>query len=189
MSDWLDLRLAHELRPVQAPAELWGRVRAGQRPPVTRSRWWTLRLPVLASAALLIAAGLLWSAWRSAGLEKLAVRELDRSAQLELRSSDPLEIGAWLRREAGVDVEIPVSRRIRLTGARVIRQRGTLVGEVAYRVGGDSALLLVAPAGGAFRAPGKHGGFAWQKQQQVYAIACSLCDRPQAACALCHANL
>jgi hypothetical protein len=189
MSDWLDLQLAHELRPVPAPDELWGRVRAGQRRPVTRSRWWTLRLPALASATLLIAAGLLWSAKRSAGLEQLAARELNRSAQLELRSSDPSEIGAWLRREAGVDVEIPVSTRVRLTGARVIRHRGTLVGEVAYRVGGDSALLLVAPAGGVFRAPGQHGGFTWQKQQQVYAIACSLFDRPQAACALCHTNL
>jgi len=189
MSDWLELQLAHELRPVEAPEGLWGRVQAGRRRPVTRNRWWTARLPALASVALVITAGLLWSARPYTGLEQLAARELSRPARLDLRSSDPLEIAAWLRREAGVDMEIPPSMRVQLTGARVIRQHGALIGEVSYRVGTDSAVLLVARAGGAFHAPMKHGGASWRKQQQVYAVAFSAFDRPQGACVLCHANL
>jgi hypothetical protein len=114
---------------------------------------------------------------------------MDRSAELQLHSVDAGEIGAWLRREAGVEVAIPPSTRVRLEGARVIRERGALVGEIAYRVGNERALLLVTHAGGAFRAPARHGGLAWQKQRQVYAIACPLNDRPPAACALCHASL
>jgi hypothetical protein len=142
----------------------------------------------MVAAAVLFAAILLWSALRPHGLEYLAADELDRAAGLELHSNDVAEIGAWLRQEAGVDLAIPASAGVRLTGARVVREHGRLVGEVAYRVGNDSALLLVARAGGAFRAPAKHGGISWQSRQQVYAIACSMPD-PQAACALCHASL
>jgi hypothetical protein len=188
MSDWLELQLAHELGPVEAPEGLWGRVQAGRRP-APRNRWWIARLPVLASVALVVTAGLLWSAWRQAGLEQLAASELSRSVRLDLRSSDASEIGAWLRREAGVDVEIPVSTRTRLTGARVIQQRGALIGEVTYTVGKDSAVLLVARAGGAFGAPARHGGASWQKERQVYAVASSAFGSPPAACVLCHANL
>src|ERR1700728_396826 len=135
MSDWLDLELAHELRPVKAPEELWRRVQIGRPPRAAQNRSRPSRLPVLVAIAVLIAAGALWTGRRSVSLETLAARELGSSAHLELRSSDAVEIGAWLRREAGLDVAIPVSARVRLTGARVIRERGTPVGEVAYRVG------------------------------------------------------
>lgn len=192
MSEWLELELARELRPVTAPVGLWGRVQAGRRPQATQNRWRTLRLAAVALMMVLIAAGTFWTGRRGADLESLAARELNHSANLELhsglelRSGDAVEIAAWLRREAGLEVAIPVSARVQLEGARLIRARGALIGEVAYRVGDDSALLLVARAGGAFRAAAKHGGFSWQKQEQVYAIASTRPDQRRAACALCH---
>ena len=125
---------------------------------------------------------LLSNVHRTASLEAIAARELASAGPVEFHSSDPVEIGAWLRREAGVDVAIPRSTRVKLEGARVVRQGGVRIGEVAYRVGDETALLLVAQVG-AFRAPSKHGGNSWQQQQQVYAIA----DH-QAGCVLCHAN-
>jgi hypothetical protein len=64
MPDWLELQLAHQLAPVEAPDELWGRVRgfgSGARgsAPSPRPR----HSPVLwlAAAAMLVAtAGAIW---------------------------------------------------------------------------------------------------------------------------------
>ncbi|MEI9974114.1 MAG: hypothetical protein WDO73_19915 [Ignavibacteriota bacterium] len=187
MSDWLEGQLAGELRPVSAPEGLWGQVQAARRPQPRRR--FALRMPALVAITALVGVWAVWSARGNAGLEDLAALELGRPGHLELRSSDAVEIGAWLQREAGVEVAIPVSSRVRLEGARVIRRRGATIGEVMYRVGDRSALLLVTRAGTAFRASSKHGGLSWYRQQQVYALACSMPERPQAACGLCHANL
>ena len=185
MSDWLELELARELRPVRAPEALWGRV---QRPRATPKRQGAMHRPVLAAAAIVLVAVALWSS-RPADLGSLAARELGGSAQLELRSTDPVEVGAWLRREAGLEVALPTSSRAHLRGARVIREHGAVIGEVSYQVEEDSAVLLIARTGGAFRASAQHGASSWQKQQQIYALAASGSGRPQAACALCHSDL
>ena len=64
MPDWLELELADQLAPVEAPDELWGRVRGsahGARGPATRPR--PSRSPALwlAAAAMLVAtAGAIW---------------------------------------------------------------------------------------------------------------------------------
>lgn len=184
MCEWLDRELARELRPVEAPEALWGRLETARRRPLPGHRR-ALRLALFA-AALAVVAAVLGGGRHSAGIEKLAARELDRSASLELRSGDAVEIAAWLRRQAGLDLAIAPSARIQLKGARVVRERGVPVGEVAYQVRGSKALLLVARTGGPFHAPAKHGGLAWQHGRQVYAVACA---PPEAACALCHANL
>lgn len=58
MSEWLELELADQLAPVEAPDELWGRVRRG-RAPQPRPR----RPPALwlAAAAMVVAtAGAIW---------------------------------------------------------------------------------------------------------------------------------
>ena len=186
MSDWLDLALSQELRPVEAPEELWRRVQAARRPGATAHRTIRFGLPAFATVAVLLAVTVLWSGRRGAGLEAVAARELAGPASLQMHSNDAAEIGAWLRREAGVDVALPPGHA-KLEGARVIREHGAVIGAVSYRVGNESALLLVARAGESFRAPAKHGGLTWQRQQQVYAVACS--SPGPAACALCHTNL
>jgi ferric-dicitrate binding protein FerR (iron transport regulator) len=60
MADWLELELAHQLAPVEAPDELWGRVREARNPaPSPRPR----RSPALwlAAAAMVVAtAGAIW---------------------------------------------------------------------------------------------------------------------------------
>jgi hypothetical protein len=186
MSDWLDLQLAEELRPVKAPDDLWRRVQTGRRTPKRAVRWWAIRVPVLAALALIVLVVALTSRPRRSALESLAAHELSNPATLDLHSSDAAEIGAWLRREAGLDLQIPRTSPATLRGARVIRRRDASIGEVAYTVGGKSALLLVAAAGGPFDAPVRHGGAVWRSGRQVYAIAS---PTPMAGCALCHANL
>ncbi len=188
MSDWLDVELSRELRPVKAPDELWPRVQAGRWAHGTRNQWRMPRTGVLVTALASLVFGMLWMGKHPVGLENLALRELDNGAQLELRSDNAVEVSAWLRREAGVNVTIPVSDRVQLTGARVTYARGMAIGEVAYRVADGTALLLVTQAGRAFSAPTRHGGLSWQGEQQVYAIASSMPD-PQAACVLCHVSL
>jgi hypothetical protein len=187
MSDWLELELARELRPVRAPEALWGRVQAQERQRATPKRQWAPNRPLLAAAAVVLVAAAVWNG-RPANLESLAARELGQSAQLELRSADPVEIGIWLRRQAGLEVTLPQSARAHLRGARVIREHGALIGEVSYQVEEDAAVLLIARTGGAYRNSAQHGGSSWQKQQQIYALAATAV-RPQAACVLCHSDL
>jgi hypothetical protein len=56
MSDLLDLELSHHLRPVEAPAELWGRIVDARRP---RARGLSLfALPVAAVMTLVLAGAL-----------------------------------------------------------------------------------------------------------------------------------
>jgi hypothetical protein len=186
MSEWLEFELTRELQPVGAPEGLWGRVQAARRSETKRGL--SLRFSTSLAITAAFAVVLISNVHRTASLDAIAARELAGAARVELHSSDPAEIAGWLRREAGVDVAIPQSTRVQLEGARVVRQRGVRIGEVAYRVGDETALLLVAQAG-AFHAPSKHGGSSWQQQQQVYALAFSSADRPLAACVLCHANL
>ena len=183
MSEWLEFELTRELQPVGAPEGLWGRVQAARRSESKRGL--SLRFSASLAITAAFAAMLLTNVRRSDSLDAIAARELAGAGRLEMHSSDPAEIGDWLRREAGVDVNIPQSARVRLEGARVVRERGVRIGEVAYRVGDDTALLLVTQVG-AFHAPAKHGGNSWQRQQQVYALAFPLAGRAQAGCVLCH---
>jgi hypothetical protein len=76
MSDWLDLELSHQLRPAEAPPELWVRVeRAAALPPPRRN----LRpFPIAAIVTLALAAGTLWFAARGAQPVK-HVASTDRS--------------------------------------------------------------------------------------------------------------
>ena len=186
MSEWLEFELTRELKPVGAPEGLWARVQVARRSQAKRSM--SLRFSASLAITAAFAVVLLSNLHRTASLDSIAARELASGGRLELQSSNPLEIGDWLRREAGVDVAIPQSTRARLEGARVVRQGGVRIGEVSYRVGDESALLLVAQAG-SFAGPVRHGGNSWRQQQQVYALAFARADRPQAACVLCHANL
>ena len=193
MSDWLDLQLSHQLAPVQAPDALWDRVQqAGGPRPVPRMAPALALWPVAAILTLMAAAGTLWLVAKGAepalDLRQLAIEQIRNGQPVELHSSDPNQISAWMRR-AGLEVALPAERgaAVRLIGARIIEKRGTRVGEIEYRVGADTATLLVARA-----APGPdiaHGQLAWRSRGQSYALASSNSDRPDAPCLLCHASL
>jgi hypothetical protein len=222
MSEWLDLQLSHHLAAVEAPEGLWDRIQiadrvqsaAGPRPARPRvprlgfnsgwfdSDWFNSGWPIAAILTLMAAAGTLWLVAKgeepALDLRRLAIQQLRDSEPLELHSSDPAEISAWMRR-AGLDVKLPseTAAKVRLVGARVIERRGArigdtqYIGEIRYQVGGDTATLLVARAGsGASSGPdGGHRQFAWRSRGQSYAVASSSPERPNAPCLLCHASL
>jgi hypothetical protein len=226
MSDWLDLQLSHHLAAVEAPEALWDRIQsAGRIQNAVRNqsaprpaRWRVPRLgfngawfnvawfngawPIAAILTLMAAAGTLWLVARgeepALDLRQLAIEQVRHAEPVELRSSNPAEISAWMRR-AGLDVKLPseTAATVRLVGARVIEKRGArigasqYIGEIQYKVGPDTAMLLVARAGsGPLSGPdGGHRHLAWRSRGQSYALASSSSERPDAACLLCHASL
>ena len=208
MPDWLELELAEELRPTAAPDELWERIRGaapvGQaRPPANISqhrgaraalRPWSpswASWPIAAIVTLMIAAATLWLVAKGQepplDLRQLAIQELRDPSPLDLRSSDPAQINDWIGRQAGVALTIPERTGAHLAGARVIQKGGARIAAVTYRVGDDTATLLVARA--APSADFGHGHAQWQARGQTYALASSNPDHPEAACLLCHATL
>jgi hypothetical protein len=61
MPDWLERELAHQLAPVEAPAELWGRVRGSRDGPAIRRRPGRSPALLLAAAAMVVATvGAIW---------------------------------------------------------------------------------------------------------------------------------
>jgi hypothetical protein len=183
VSDWLELELADRLAPVRAPEALWARV---QRPRVAE-RVRATRLPRRALVALaavavatIVAVAL---AVPSPGMSEMAAAELAANRPADFRSSDPHAIAHWLRANAGVNVSIPESAKVELTGARV---KGN-IGEVLYRVQGHDAVLLVARANGR-PVDTRHGQSTWQAHGQIYALAYADTAQARLACQLCHAD-
>lgn len=193
MSDWLELELAEELRPVAAPDELWGRIVAVRTTPVHRRESprhsWSL-LPIAAIVTLMIAAATLWLVAKGQDpgldLQQLAIQQLRDPRPLDLQSADPAQIKAWANRQAGVELSFPAGTPVCFLGARMIRKSGTRIAAVTYRVGGDTATLLVARAGSS--ADLGHG-HQWKSQGQTYALASSNPAHLDGACVLCHASL
>jgi len=199
MSDWLELELAEELRPVAAPDELWERVRHAAiapsasavvvLPPSPSASW--ARLPVAAILTLAVAAATLWLVARGQGtaldLRQLAIQELRGNRKLTIESASTAEINDWMRRETGFDPALPERSRVQLTGARVVEKSGVRVGEVCFRVGDEKAVLLVARAVQPMELA--HGRAGWQTHGVSYALASSSTEHPEVACQLCHSVL
>lgn len=209
MPDWLELELAEELRPTAAPDELWERIRSAAgtgefaaaihgvpsgrspRPVFRRARASWVSWPIAAIVTLMIAAATLWLVAKgqepALDLQQLAIQELRNPVPLELRCSEAARINAWLRRQAGVELNIPERTGVRLAGARVIQKGAARIAAVTYRVGDDTATLLVARA--TSPADFGHGHSQWQARGQSYALASSNPERSEDACLLCHATL
>jgi hypothetical protein len=187
MSDWLDLELSHHLAPTAAPDQLWDRLQR-MPPPRPKPRW-----PAAAAiiATVVVAAGTLWMVAKgqepAVNLRLLAAQELTASATLDIRSSDPREIVAWARREAGVELALAPAASVELTGARIVRQRGECIAAVSYRVDGREAAMLVARASVSAESP--HRSMAWQSGRQSYALASADASHADAACRICHSTL
>jgi hypothetical protein len=207
MPDWLELELAEELRPATAPEELWERISAagategraiaarGRRPRRALRRaaphlpW--ASWPIAALVTLVIAAATFWLVAKGQepvlDLRQLAIQELRDPLALDLQSSDPAQIGDWMQQQTGMVLCLPARNTVRLVGARVIQKGGSRIGAVKYRVGDDTATLLIAQAGSSPDLG--HGHILWKARGQTYALASSNPDRPEAACLLCHASL
>jgi len=179
MSDWLELELAHRLPPAEAPEELWRRIedRLSARSAVPARKGFGRAWPI-ATMALLTITFAFWLA---------NVRE---AAATQFASHDPRAIRVWLRQHSGLDVPLPDTTTVRLTGARVLRRGGERIAAVDYRAGRDRVTLLIARADPRHPLP-PHGTrvAAWQARDQVYTLDSSDPDRVEAACQLCHASL
>jgi hypothetical protein len=144
---------------------------------------------IAAILTLTAAAGALWLVAQrqqpAFNLQQLATEQLRNPEPLAMHSGDPRAISAWMR-QAGIDVTLPAqsSESVHLVGARVLQRRGARFGAVMYRVGPDTATLLIASAG---IAPGPaHGQLSCKTRGQSYTVACSNPDHAQVACLLCH---
>jgi hypothetical protein len=169
-------------------------------------------MPACAAALVLLTAGLL-SGLRLSHQE-LRLRQFapvsdqelrvlaDPSSGVSIASDDPMKIRDWVKSRSSIEVEIPSTRSeaIRLLGAKLVQLRGSLVAAIAYRVGADSATLVVtkaaccnADAGSRhlFSKAGTAGGTAlvsWEMRDQAYTIAYAGSGALHGACQLCHAE-
>jgi hypothetical protein len=226
--NWLERELAGQLCPVAAPDSLWRRIHEQRRPlRVGPQRWWNRTTgPVAATLLLTLLAAVVWrmGAIRDpqADLRMLAERELrgleDGSGKIDIRSTDPREIRAWVRARSGIEVQLPDSatsgnQEVRLVGAGLVQLDRHSVAVISYRVGGKPAALVVAggragsarsPAGNSTGTPAGndsplHGAprigsakemslYSWSVGAAEYTIAFGGTEEPQRACLLCHAN-
>ncbi|MEO7650596.1 MAG: hypothetical protein ABIZ80_09005 [Bryobacteraceae bacterium] len=209
VAPWLEMELASELHPVEAPVALWDRIARAQiedsptprRTPVRWALW-----PVAAMLLLTTAFGLVRQIRKShdpaASLEKLAEQELreigGNAGSLDFHSGDHAEIEGWVKAEANLVVNFPAGDKVRLLGARLIPSAGSPIAAIAYRVNNEAAALLVCrkrpEAAGNLAAP-RHGSptiataggprlHRWTMGEQTYTLAASNAG----ACLLCHAD-
>lgn len=120
MPEWLQLELARNLAPVEAPPAL-----AWQGLEPHRPRRGFKLLPMLAAAAA--AALLILAAPRTA--------------------ASPEAVNRYLDREAGIRLPIPPSTRATIERVRVLHRNGTRIAAVTYRLHHTGATVLIARAG------------------------------------------
>jgi hypothetical protein len=189
-TSWLEAELARQLCPVSAPDALWNRIHEQRRPLRVRPERRLIAIwSVAAIALLIVAAGMFW---------RMGVTG-DPSEQIT--SNDPQQIRSWVKAKSNIDIPLPDQPTLgRLVGARIIRMQQYSVAIVNYRVGRQSAMMLVTdrPATGETRNPGhtsprvsNAGGMAlysWTLGPDNYTLAFSNAKEPRAACLLCHVN-
>ncbi|MCE9668198.1 zf-HC2 domain-containing protein [Myxococcus stipitatus] len=134
---------------IDVPPALTARVARLAPPTSPRRRAWG-RL-----AAALAAVGLVWASWPGGMDEALAMdlernhlKAFSRRSPCEFESSDPAEVKAWVEREVGYAVEVPVVPGATLLGARRCRLHGRLSASLLYRHEGGKAMTLFLPLQG-----------------------------------------
>jgi len=172
MHEHTEQGLRQHLGRVEAPPELWERVRSGRSRPVARqsSLAW-----VAAAAVLLLSAGA-WSLFEAS------------TRPLELHSASASEVREWVLANSGLDVPLPAkpSSLVEILGASIDRAVAT----ISYRVGELRATLLVSrsPSGGATDTPHSSAETAstWTMAGQSYTLALAGPGDLKTACLLCH---
>ncbi|MFB1481790.1 anti-sigma factor [Corallococcus sp. RDP092CA] len=133
------------------PPELRARVSrlAPRSRPAFRRRW------TVGLAAAVASVGILWTSWPrgmndalAMDLERHHLKAFSRAAPCEFESADPAEVKAWVVREVGYAVEVPVVPGARLLGARRCRLHGQLAASLLYRHEGGKAMTLFLPPPG-----------------------------------------
>jgi hypothetical protein len=196
----LERALAKHLARTAAPEPLWDRVREPKTPVARTSPAWMAWAPAAAALVLAVAG---WMAWRSGqaqiSVESLAVEALANGPEhLQFRSEKASEIRTWVRANSGIDIPLPPlhSPLVRIVGANVTRG-AVPVAEVAYRVGDDTATLLVSKDASGVRSYPQHDARAseafgaahvssWTMRGQAYTLAWTAQGQSRIACLLCH---
>jgi hypothetical protein len=197
-NSWLEAQLSRQLCPVSAPDALWNRIHEQRRPLRVRPERRLIAAWSVAFALLIVAAGMFW---------RMGVTRDPSGDISSISSNDAQQIRAWIRAKSNIDIPLPDSaafdnQPVRLLGARVIRMRQYSVAVVNYRVGGESAAMMVtdrprADPGGIrnightspqMKISGNSGLYSWSRGPDNYTIAFSGAKQSQAACMLCHVN-
>ena len=189
--------LKRHLGPVKAPEELWDRVHDAPAVRLRPGRGMSLQWAVAAVAAVAVIAGV--TVWRNREIsgEERAVRALRRAPeQLQFHSTDAAELRAWVKTGTGLDVPMPphTASSVQLVGAYVSRKDSTPTAEIAYRVGGQDATLVVSRI--SMEGDGRHqfvksGSYhgssfqSWTMRGQMYTIASA---DARVGCLLCHST-
>jgi hypothetical protein len=194
--------LRKRLRRIEAPSELWAQVQSGEHLSARTSPTW---IPWASTVAAVVAVVGGWTLWQGKqaplSTEALAVAALkDGGAHLELRTDEPDEVRRWVRAQSGIEIPLPPVHdpTVRIMGANII-QGAVPVAEISYRVGEDTATLLVAKdPTGARSLPGHEAREAesyksarvssWSMRGQAYTLASASSGEFKSACLLCHTD-
>jgi len=117
-------------------------------------------------------------------------------AKIEFHSAKAAQVSAWVKANTGLDIPLPDQPEgVQLVGARVLKGETTAV-EVAYRVGGHDAKLLVSKVESGLAVHSGHRflgnpgtrASSWIMKDQRYTLACAEPGDLRAACTLCHVD-
>jgi hypothetical protein len=155
-----------------------------------------MMVPIAATVCLLAAAFAYWH--RPASREALALAALQQDPQdLEMRSGTAGEIRTWVKRKTGLDLPLPESAPecIRMSGACSVKGARPMV-EVAYRMNGRKAVMLVSKAAGLpddtrhrfLKSESVSGArvSSWVMRGQLYTLAFAGGGDAREECRLCH---
>jgi hypothetical protein len=185
-AEWLEPVLTELLGWVRAPEQLWYRV---QTPQVSKPES-SVRQLMLALAATLAVVTIV------VGFRELRGNSMGNRGEIEFRSAKAGEVSAWVKANTGLDIPLPDQpAAVELVGARVMKGETTAV-EVAYRVGGHDAKLVVSKVesglavhtGHRFLGNSGTRASSWIMRDQLYTLACAEPGDLRAACTLCHAD-
>ncbi|HEX3982172.1 MAG TPA: hypothetical protein VHX12_00620 [Acidisoma sp.] len=185
---WLEAQLSRQLCPVSAPDALWNRIHEQRRPLRVRPRL-HLMWSIAAFALLIVSTGMFW---------RLG---LTRDPTEEISSSDAQQIRTWVKAKSNIDIPLPDRSTFgRILGARIVRLRQYSVAIINYKVGSESATMLVTNrhAIDEGRNPGHTSprvsqtanttSYSWSLGPDDYTIAFTGAKESRAACLLCHVN-
>ncbi len=199
---WLAPLLEQKLRQVAAPEEILTRVGDPQVP-----RAWSIFPSLAVLTAVTVVATALWGFFprlsssantQASPAQVFAIQALAGGPErLDFQSGAVPEIRAWVKARTGLEIPLPsmTSNRVRLMGVCAVRG-GTPAIEVAYRVSGHRAALLVSKASAStsgcrhqFLTCESTGGArvsTWIMRGQLYTLAYAAPGNLRDECLLCH---
>ncbi len=198
----LERVLAKHLAPVEAPADLWNRVRQPSRPAAAQTHSiWTAWAAAAATIAISVGG---WTFWHLHGdnpvsIQTMALSALDHKAgDMELKTEDATTVRSWVKSNSGIDIPLPPrhSSWVKIVGASV-SGGDNKIAEVSYQVGEYKAALLVTRDKTNAKTYPSHEirpsdpletarVSSWSMKGQSYTLAWRAPGEARVACLLCH---